>query len=283
MAIKSRAQREMERRRKAKKNRTQLVGATRKSPRQPIQQGYTTTKVEPPKFQESNVAGDLTQAGLAYKGGKGIFDWTEGAEAYTDKAGKFHKAVEPYAMPDIGGRLSQMGEGVSNLGQNLWNMEPGYAVGKGGELTSSMFGAPWEPLNMGGGGGLGSAPSPFISTTGGSSSGLLAPEVAQAGSPEYFQAAQEALHPSVGANQLSSASSVAPQAIDKLGLAGSGLGVGLNAYDISQQGATPGNILGLGGSAVLGLNALGMANAWNPAGWAMLGAGTLGSLLDWEF
>ena len=281
MAIKSRVQREMERRRKAKKNRTQLLGATRKSPRQPMQQGYTTTSVQPPKFQESNVAGDLTQAGLAYKGGKGIFDWTEGAEAYTDKAGKFHKAVEPYAMPDIGGRLSQMGEGISNFGQNLWNMAPGYEANKSGEIISSMFGTPVPntpahlgPLNMGGSSGLGSG--------GYTMAQLDAAKTGAVGSP-LSTPMQFQTDPSVGTNQLSSASSAVPQGIDKLGLAGSGLGVGLNAYDISQQGATPGNILGLGGSAVLGLNALGMANAWNPAGWAMLGAGTLGSLLDWEF
>ena len=292
MAIKSRAQRELERKLKAKKNRTQLLGATRKSPRQPMQQGYTTTKVEPPKFQESNVVGDLTQAGLAYKGGKGIFDWTEGAEAYTDKAGKFHKAVEPYAMPDIGGRLSQMGEGVSNFGQNLWNNQQGVTGLDTGEFGSSWFGTPRaEALS-----GLNEA-----ALTSGDFSGQIwgmpnadlsnatpfGSVMEKFGAPQNVSTlpSQAPMHSSFAptGTQLSSASSVAPQAIDKLGLAGSGLGVGLNAYDISQQGATPGNILGLGGSAVLGLNALGMANAWNPAGWAMLGAGTLGSLLDWEF
>ena len=277
MAIKSRAQREMERRRKAKKNRTQLVGATRKSPRQPIQQGYTTSSVQPPPFRQSTAADDITQAGLAYKGGKGIFDWTEGAEAYTDKAGKFHKAVEPYAMPDIGGRLSQMGEGVSNLGQNLWNNQQGVTGLDTGEFGSSWFGTPRaEALSR-----LG---SPVLADT--STAAPFGSAMEAFGAPPNVATlpSQAPMHSSFAptGTQLSSASSVAPQAIDKLGLAGAGLGTGMSIYDMVDRGITPGNAMGLIGSLGVGASAfpsLGLAGL-GPIGMGIGAIGGLGSLFD---
>ena len=68
-----------------------------------------------------------------------------------------------------------------------------------------------------------------------------------------------------------------------MGALGSAAGVGLNIYDMTQQGVTPGNVMGLGGSALLGANALGfgLANSWNPLGWAMLAGSVAGSLFDW--
>ena len=68
-----------------------------------------------------------------------------------------------------------------------------------------------------------------------------------------------------------------------LGGIGAAAGVGLNIYDMTQQGITPGNVMGLGGSALLGANALGfgLANAWNPLGWALLAGSVAGSLFDW--
>ena len=270
--IKSRAQRELERKLKAKKNRTQLLGATRKSPRQPMQQGYTTTKVEPPKFQESNVAGDLTQAGLAYKGGKGIFDWTEGAEAYTDKAGKFHKAVEPYAMPDIGGRLSQMGEGVSNFGQNLWNNQQGVTGLDTGEFGSSWFGTPRaEALS-----GLNEA----ALTSGDFSGQIWGMPNADLSNATPFGSAMEKFGAPTG-TQLSA--STVPQGIDKLGLAGAGFGTGMSIYDMVDQGITPGNAMGLIGSLGVGASAfpsLGLASL-GPIGMGIGGLGAVGSLFDW--
>ena len=65
------------------------------------------------------------------------------------------------------------------------------------------------------------------------------------------------------------------QGVDKLGVAGAGLGVGLNAYDISQNGLNFGNATGLAGSATL--LALG---ASNPVGWALLGASAVDSIFD---
>ena len=318
MAIRSRAVRERERRRKAKRNRSQLLGATQQGQRRPMQQGYTTTSVKPPEFRQSTAGDDITTAGLAYKGGKGLFDWTQGAEAYTDKLGNVVPEVKPFAMPDVSGRLGQLNTNLGNFGRNVMNMEPGYAIGKGGELSSSMFGAPWEPLSMGGsslggsvGGGLGSGltstPDPFASLSGGGSSGLLAPQAAQAaqaapGSAAYFQNLQQ-LNPMSNAVSASSIGSNVPYGgnsafagtnalqgptnatelaaeagagSDLMGGAGAALGAGLNIYDMTQQGVTAGNALGLGGSALLGLS-----NAWNPLGWAMLGTSAAGSLFDW--
>jgi len=146
--IKSRQQRELERRKKAKKNRSQLLGATQQGQRAPMQQGYTTTSVKPPPFRQSTAADDITQAGLAYKGGKGIFDWTQGTEGGYNKAGVWEAGKEPFAMPDFSGKLNQMSEGVSNLGQNLFNMEPGL----GGSWTAPP---PTNPTQLGTGVGEG--------------------------------------------------------------------------------------------------------------------------------
>lgn len=60
-----------------------------------------------------------------------------------------------------------------------------------------------------------------------------------------------------------------------MGQVGAGLGVGLSAYDISQNGLNFGNATGLAGSATL--LALG---ASNPVGWALLGASAVDSIFD---
>ena len=265
MAIRSRAQRELERRRKAKKNRSQLLGATQQGQRAPMQQGYTTTKVEPPPFRKSTVADDITQAGLAYKGGKGLFDFTQGKEAYTDKAGKFHKAVEPWTIggENIGDTLSGYGTGLGNLGKNLWNMKPGY----GGSWTAPQMGPAM------------SYPRPIGGVTPGFD--------ALSSTPSAFQGANTSmanvgtLPNSPTATQLSTPT--VPQGIDKLGLAGAGFGTGMSIYDMVDQGITPGNAMGLIGSLGVGASAfpsLGLA-ALGPIGMGIGAIGGLGSLFDW--
>ena len=63
---------------------------------------------------------------------------------------------------------------------------------------------------------------------------------------------------------------------------GSVAGIGLNAYDMANQGITANNMMGLLGSGIMaGTTMLGLANSWNPVGWALLGASALGSLTDW--
>jgi hypothetical protein len=324
MALRSRRQRDLEQKRRmarGRRNLSQLAGPVAQGQRTPMNRGSgSVSTVQAPKFQQSDPGGDITQAGLAYKGAKGLFDFTQGKEAYTDAAGNAIKAREPWTIggETIPEKISGYNTGLGNFGKNVMNMEPGYAIGKGGEVSSSMFGAPWEPISMGGSGGgltgLASTPDPFASLTGGGSmgnSGLLAPQAAQAaqaGSPAYFQQLQN-LNPmsnavsasSVGSNLPISGNSAfsgganlggeavtglskAPDAAklaesqmgDMMGTAGSALGAGLNIYDMTQQGVTAGNALGLGGSALLGLS-----NAWNPLGWAMLGTSTAGSLFDW--
>jgi len=245
MAIRSREQRELERRRKAKRNRSQLVGATQQGgQRAPMQQGYTTTKVEPPPFRKSTVADDITQAGLAYKGGKGLFDFTQGKEAYTDAAGNAVKAVEPWTIggENIGDTLSGYGTGLGNLGKNLWNMEPGL----GGSWTAPP---PTNPAQLGTGVGEGMS--------------ILGRDIPSAGT------------------QLSA--STVPQGIDKLGLAGAGFGTGMSIYDMVDRGITPGNAMGLIGSLGVGASAfpsLGLA-ALGPIGMGIGAIGGLGSLFDW--
>ena len=79
-----------------------------------------------------------------------------------------------------------------------------------------------------------------------------------------------------------------------LGALGSAAGVGMNIYDMFDQGVTPGNMMGMLGSGMLGASALGamgigtgamaglgLANAWNPIGWALLAGSVAGSLFDW--
>jgi len=325
MALRSRRQREQEQRRRmarGRRNLSQLAGPVSQGQRTPMNRGSgSVSSVQAPPFQQSNAIEDLTTAGLAYKGGTGLFDFTQGKEAYIDEAGNAIKERKPWTIggETIPEKISGYNTGLGNFGKNVMNMEPGYAIGKDGTLSSSMFGAPWEPLSMGGSGGggltgLASTPDPFASLTGGGNSGLLAPQAAQAaqaGSPAYFQQLQQ-LNPmsnavsasSVGSNlpiggnsAFSGGANLGGEAVTGLttatdtaaaealaesggselwGQAGAALGAGLNIYDMTQQGVTGGNALGLGGSALLGLS-----NAWNPLGWAMLGTSAAGSLFDW--
>ena len=325
MPLRSRADRERQQRHRmarGRRNLSQLAGPQAQGQRTPMNRGSgSVSTVQAPPFPQTDPGADITQAGLAYKGGKGLFDFTQGKEAYIDEAGNAIKAREPWTIggETIPEKIDSYGTVLGNFGKNVMNMEPGYAIGKGGEVSSSMFGAPWEPISMGGSGsggltGLASTPDPFASLTGGGSSGLLAPQAAQAapGSLANFQQLQN-LNPmsnavsastvgsnlpsgggafagssnigASGANQLATKapSAATPAGSNALGAAGSALGVGLNIYDMTQQGVTAGNALGLGGSALLGANALGigLANAWNPLGWAMLATAGAGSLFDW--
>ena len=70
--------------------------------------------------------------------------------------------------------------------------------------------------------------------------------------------------------------------VDKLGAAGSALGVGLNIHDMVDGGVNFGNVTGALGSGILGASALGLgaANAWNPVGWGLLGASAVDQLFD---
>ncbi len=228
--VKSRREREQEQRRRmarGRRNLSQLAGPQAQGGRRPIQQGYTKSSVVAPKFQESNVGNDITTAGLAYKGAKGIKDW----------AGK---------SPG----LQKTGGLLSDFGKNLMGGSPSNAV----SLLGSSGVMEALPGTYGAAGGIGNIPTGAFDPT--------------------------FIGPTQPYNALSTsaadASSAAGAGSDLMGNAGAALGAGLNIYDMTQQGVTAGNALGLGGSALLGLS-----NAWNPLGWAMLGTSAAGSLFDW--
>jgi len=276
--LNSRRQRDLEQKRRmarGKRNLSQLAGPVAQGQRTPMNRGSgSVSTVQAPPFRQSDPGDDITTAGLAYKGGKGLFDFTQGKEAYIDEAGNYIKATKPWTIggETIPEKIDSYGTGLGNFGKNVMNMEPGISAGP--NVQSSWFGEPSKTLSMGGSGLLGNAAT--------SRYGVL-PPVPQ-GSTEYFKALQS---PAGGAAQFSNAS---PEAVTGLttakeagagskglmGTAGAALGAGLNIYDMTQQGVTAGNALGLGGSALLGLS-----NAWNPLGWAMLGTSAAGSLFDW--
>ena len=320
MAIRSREVRERERRRKAKKNRTQLVGATQGGQRRPMQQGYTTTSVKPPPFRESTAGDDITTEGLAYKGGKGIFDFTQGKEAYTDAAGNVIPKREPWTIggESIGDKLSgygdkrsgyadQTGEALTGLfsSPNPTAAASSYAHAVPGSqfaneaATKAAFMANPEAQMMlksgliDAGAGAGGWGGQGMITQGGNigQGGFLQSGIGQGmgdavsassvgGNLPYgggaFSGSSNIPSGVSGANQLATKVPTPAAGSDLMGAAGSALGAGLNIYDMTQQGVTAGNALGLGGSALLGLS-----NAWNPLGWAMLGTSAAGSLFDW--
>ena len=84
-----------------------------------------------------------------------------------------------------------------------------------------------------------------------------------------------------GLQNTSKAATAAGEA-SMLSKAGSLAGIGLNAYDMFDQGITANNTMGLLGSGIMaGTTMLGLSNAWNPVGWALLGASAVGGLTDW--
>jgi hypothetical protein len=78
-----------------------------------------------------------------------------------------------------------------------------------------------------------------------------------------------------GAKVVSGLKSPPTQGVDKLGVAGAGLGAGLSAYDISQNGFNFGNTTGLLGSA-----ALLAGGPFTPWGIGLLGASAVDSIFD---
>jgi len=148
MALTSRAQRERDQQRRmarGRRNLTQLVGPQAQGQRTPMNRGSgSVSTVQAPKFQQSNVGDDITQAGLAYKGAKGIHDFTTGTEAYTDKAGNVIPAKAPFSFGDksILGEGGHVDEYFGKVG-NRWD-----------EATEGLTGlfspdVPASPLTMG--------------------------------------------------------------------------------------------------------------------------------------
>ena len=120
MALRSRRQRDLDQKRRmdrGRRNLSQLAGPVAKGQRTPMNRGSgSVSSVQAPPFQQSDPGGDITQAGLAYKGGKGLFDFTQGKEAYIDEAGNAIKAREPWTIggKSISDKIGQYGTDVSD-------------------------------------------------------------------------------------------------------------------------------------------------------------------------
>ena len=137
MSLTSRRQREQEQRKRmlrGRRNLTQLVGPQAQGQRTPMNRGSgSVSTVQAPKFQQSNPGADITQAGYAFKGGKGIHDFATGTEGGYNKAGVWVEGKEPWSLggKSISDRISQYGTDVSerfsnaprDLG-NLLNPQP---------------------------------------------------------------------------------------------------------------------------------------------------------------
>jgi len=146
--IKSRRERELEQRSRmarGRRNLSQLTGPQAQGGRRPMQQGYTKSSVVAPKFQESNVGNDIMQAGLAFKGGKGIHDFAMGKEAYTDKAGNFVPARAPWTISD----KPIFGEG-GHVDPSKYFQDVGQRGNEAIEGAKNLFGTPTTtaPTNM---------------------------------------------------------------------------------------------------------------------------------------
>ena len=262
--VKSRREREQEQRKRmarGRRNLSQLVGTQGQGQRTPMNRGsgYVNT-VQAPKFQQSNVGDDITQAGYAYKGAKGIHDFTTGTEAYTDKAGNVIPAKAPFSFGDksIFGEGGHVDEYFGKVG-NRWD--------EAQEGLTGLFGTPTpQPgrVPAAGGGFFGST----TPTSPASGSGIA--QHAVPGSSSALQAAEYANSPAL-------------QTMNNYNLGGdiTGLGTGLNTPSnvanasslaggmsgVGSTGATAGsNLLGGGSSAFAGANAAGnTATAVNAA------------------
>jgi len=158
----------------------------------------------------------------------------------------------------------------SNL-QGLINSPSAQAAGavsnlsKGAGSTANFVGPMYNPNNIVAGNTARFPGQVIEGVNAGGSSGTAA---AGAGGGA---AGTSGVNAGVNAGGSTSAKAASSTGSKALGTAGAALGVGLSAYDISQNGANFGNVAGLAGSAILaGTTAFGLANAWNPVGWALL-------------
>ena len=114
----SREERNRRQRQRAKKSRSQLLGPVAQGGqgRAPMQRGYTKSSemIGPPQFQKPYDAGaDITQAGLAFKGGKGVRDWAKGGFKMPSGEG-ISDTISQYGT-DIANRFGETGEALGNL------------------------------------------------------------------------------------------------------------------------------------------------------------------------
>jgi len=194
----------------------------------------------------------------------------------------------------LGGLL--MGKGAVDAGKEIY--DAGVDANKGfgklsdwasnkmdgiGETFSgmSMPTMPWESSTLT---SAGSVPLPSDFSRVGDVTTSLGGDVVGQGSPYIGGNASGLLADSTGAAADGATTGLQTSGgIDKLGAAGSALGLGLNIHDMVDGGVNFGNVTGALGSGILGASALGIgaANAWNPVGWGLLAASAGDQLFDW--
>ena len=273
---------------------SQLVGAQqqvqRGGGRQTLGGGssITTGPEQTPPEQQGLLGGILSAKGAyegvndAYEGGQKIQGKLSGlmdsddvialrnqfSDTYIPNSADYGAATDSVFGPSLGAS-NTAGGNVSGLSST--STPAPYALPQNPNLTSLAGQQSSQIANQVSNLGSGVVPSGFRAglqgapqyTTGGTQ--LPAQSAAQsAQTAQGAQAAKATTGLQTGADAASGGSNV-------LGGAAAGLGVGLNAYDISQNGLNFGNATGLAGSAILaGTTMMGLANAWNPVGWALL-------------
>ncbi len=238
--------------------------------------GSSTTTGEAYPGQPKSFEEGLMQTFGAYKGGqklKGAYDDAGGLKGLL-KSGQ-DKLESGYA-------------GLNEFITGEKSITPDQIVGNGNQLSTPLTGAsvdPWfaneVPLSssslgvQGGGGGLASLSGNSANFA---NSGPMLPggadlQFATNTSPLTGAEMAEGLQWANGepVTGLNTATTEGAQAVNGFGAAAAGLGMGLSAYDMVENGINAGNAMGFAGAGVLGAVAMtGLTNAWNPVGWALL-------------
>jgi len=243
MALTSRRQREQEQRKRmlrGRRNLSQLAGPVSQGQRTPMNRGTgSVSTLQAPPFQQSNPGADITQAGLAFKGGRGIHDFAMGKEAYTDAAGNVVPERAPWSLGDktISERIDQYGTDVSDQ----WN-----------KTTEGLFGT--------------STPQPSATPTnmnpGANVSDINA---AKQGGGDFGTTMKYGVSPKYGPNNMLSDMSKAPIGLEQELAAGGNVDnlLDVGAGNMSSGGSGASNLSGLLGG---GTHASQLGNVYAPAG-----------------
>jgi len=237
---------------------------------------------------EAKGAYDTTQE--AYAGGKNIANKIKNFDYQTDIADPVSEAYNQIKNFDVRDTLSGLTGGPTDPTnyQSVSNLKAVRSPA-GGTSTGQLTQSTPQSTNLGLGSSTGTSnlshgprtvsntplPTDF-SSVGGEIRSLGGNQVGAGssyagGSEAFTTGSQGAAEGATGLSQTGAETAAQSGGSKALGAIGAGVGVGLSAYDISQNGANFGNVAGLAGSAILaGTTAFGLANAWNPVGWALL-------------
>jgi len=185
-------------------------------------------------------------------------NYKQGMEGMPRQVENFQTGFEsPAPVPNNGLYTNSATPGASVLpgGQNM-----GFGATGGGQMITPSTGVS----------GLNAPPSIGAFTTG------LPPDLSSVSLTAPTDAASTLSMGGLGGEVAAEGSAASSGSGSMAGKAGAGLGVALNAYDMSQNGINAGNAMGLVGSGIL--LSVGAANAWNPVGWALLAGSAAYSL-----